>query len=240
MRLKGVRFSRGQPWAALAHNSDQLRARRLRVTRALTELHAAELVDIRPEGQRDRFEYFSLRKEDGSTEPYRLPGEGAEDVLHLPPAFFYYGWHLVLEPTEIAVYLAILEMTDAVMSTAVGNKRADEVGVALPESLRWGRYGLSGEVYESIHELAEFELIQIYDPMPNRRRGKYRPATVEERAMGQASGLALSPVPYQFVVNQISGLDPFRVITESLETWDLPPRLLSSTSLYTADDPLAR
>ena len=46
----------------------------------------------------------------------------------------------------------------------------------------------SGETYEAIHELAEFGLIDIHDPMPNRRRGRITQHA--SRPMDDETGLA--------------------------------------------------
>src|SRR5262249_28078241 len=137
-------------WATLAGlGVAPLRVRRVRVTRALRELADIGLVLIGPSGERDRFEGFRLYREDGTQKRYTPPGQHVGNVVRLPASFFLNGWHLVLEPREIAVLLAITELTNRTLRS---RRRDHEHSVALPESVRWTRYGLSGEVYEAVHE----------------------------------------------------------------------------------------
>lgn len=212
-------------WSTLAGlaGSGSLRARRLRITRALEELTGVDLVGVGSEGTRDRFELFTLCREDGSHKKYGPPSPVAS-VVKLPAAFFVHGWHLVLDPKEIATFLAILEMTRGVAA------RNEEGSVALPEVVRWERYGLSGEAYESIHELEEFGLIDIYDPMPNRRRGKIQLPSKDERSAAERDEKSFEPVPYRFIhgdLELIFNRDARETVFDCLNESDIPPRLLS-------------
>jgi len=214
-------------WATLAGlGTASLRTRRVRVTRALRELADVSLVLIdRPSGERDRFEEFCLYREDGMQTMYTRPGQYADSVVRLPASFFLNGWHLVLEPKEIAVLLAIIELTDR---TAGSRRRDHEYGVALPESVRWARYGLSGEVYEAVHELAEFGLISIHDTMPERRRGKLKVPTPQQREHAERHGQSLAPMPYRFVYDMTGNAfqrEASKVVHHSLKESSLPPRM---------------
>jgi hypothetical protein len=81
----------------------------------------------------------------------------------VPEEFFRHGWHLVLEPAEIAVLFALIDRTAHLRSA-----KPDPLGgVDLKESVRWGAYGISGEAYHSIHSLEQFGLITVRDPMPH-------------------------------------------------------------------------
>lgn len=214
-------------WAALAGlGAVSLRVRRVRVTRALQELADISLVLIGPPGERDRFEGFRLYREDGTQRKYTPPGEYADDVVRLPASFFLNGWHLVLEPREVAVLLAIIDLTNR---TSGSRRRDQEHSVALPESVRWARYGLSGEVYEAAHELVEFGLIEIRDTMPERRRGKLKPPTRQQRERAEGYGQSLAPEAYRFVYDTSGNAfqnDATQVVLGSLKEHSLPPRML--------------
>jgi hypothetical protein len=193
------------------------RARRARVCRALDVLESARLVDLAHENGFVSYERFRVLRDDGDESPYTVPGQDSRAYLVLPASFFYNGWHLVLEPREIVMMLAIIDMT-----RKVAQRQTDDYpGVALPEIERWRYYGLSGETYEAIHELAEFGLIDIHDPMPNRRRGRITQHA--SRPMDDETGLA--PIPYRFTYD-ISKFDrdAYATVTSSLAT-RLSPRL---------------
>jgi hypothetical protein len=213
-------------WATLAglRSPSTPRARRLRVTRALKELSSIGLVDAGPHGARDRFKSFRLCMEDGSNRTYAPPSPVSK-VVKLPPSFFLRGWHLALQPKEIATFLAILEMTKGLSS------KRHETGIALPETVRQKRYGLSGEAYESIHELEEFGLIEIHDPMPNRRRGKVRTATEDERSAAERAEKSFEPSPYRFIpkdLDMVFDRDARETVLKCLKESNIPPRLSDS------------
>ena len=60
-------------------------------------------------------------------------------------------------------------------------------------------YGVSGEAYGALHELEEFGLIQVHDPMTTRKKGKFTPPSVDEREAFREAGFAFSPVPISCV-----------------------------------------
>jgi hypothetical protein len=220
-----------ESWATLAglHASgkSEPRNRRVRVTRALAQLEAVGLIETGRERQRDRFEFFRLNREDGSQRQYTIPGADAPDTVHLPAAFFLNGWHLALEPTEIAVLLAIIDLGQRLGT----GPRADrqQSGVALPRSVRRQTYGISGEVYEAVHELAEFRVIELNDPMPGRRRGKSRLFTEKQQDTALSHGDGPGPVPYRFIYDggTIFARRAADVITATLRGNPDPPRLAS-------------
>lgn len=226
-----TRMTGAESWATLAglHTSGKSgpRNRRVRVTRALAQLEAAGLVETGRERLRDRFEFFRLNREDGSQRQYTIPGANAPDTVHLPASFFLNGWHLALEPAEIAVLLAIIDLGQRIRA---GPRRdREESGVALPRSVRWGTYGISGEVYEAVHELAEFRVIELNDPMPTRRRGRFRPFTEEQQDIALSYGYWPGPVPYRFIYDggTIFSQRAADVITTALTRNPAPPRLAS-------------
>lgn len=136
----------------------------LRVTRALTKLADHDLVRVGERRRRNRFDGFTLHRED-ERQAYFVPSVSESRVL--PAAFFRAGWHLVLTNEEMATLLAIIEQTGQPRS----RRDAAEAGVALPESVRWNFYGLAPEAFAARHELEEFGLIEMFDPM-DRTNGK--------------------------------------------------------------------
>jgi hypothetical protein len=84
-------------------------------------------------------------------------------------------------------------------------------------SVRWGRYGISGKVYEAVHELTEFGVIELNDPMPTRRRGKFRPFTEEQQDIALAHRNLPGPVPYRFIYDGVT------VVSKRARTSSPPP-----------------
>lgn len=136
----------------------------LRVTRALDKLAEHDLVLVGDENARNRFDEFTLHRED-KRQTYLTPS--ASESRSLPAGFFTAGWHLVLTSEEIATLLAVIEQTKRPRA----RKDAAEAGVALPLSTRWRFYGLAPEAFSARHELEEFGLIEMFDPM-DRTNGK--------------------------------------------------------------------
>jgi hypothetical protein len=125
------------------------------------------------------------------------------------------------------VLLAIIDLGQRLRT----GRRPDreQSGVALPISVRWGTYGISSEVYEAVHELAEFSVIELNDPMPARRRGKFRPLTEEQQDIALPRGDRPGPVPYRFIYDggTIFARPAAEVITTTLRRNPDPPRLAS-------------
>jgi hypothetical protein len=150
-----------------------VRARRARIARALSaKLLRADLVAIGPLGAQGRYENFNLLADDSTGKAYTKPKRRPQlpGVITLPHTFFTYGWHLALTPAEIAVLL----MTRHAERTLPPSR--GEPGVAIAQSTRWAVYGISGEAYEAIHELAEFGLLAVHDTMPPPKARKAPPA----------------------------------------------------------------
>jgi hypothetical protein len=138
-----------KPWATLAglhpDRPRDSRNRRVRITRALEDLRRVNLVEVGPEGKRGRFEEFSLNSEDGILKRYATPSTNLSSLVHLPASFFLNCWHIVLEPNEIAVLLAIIDLAQRTGARYRYGSRGPLI--ALPRSMRWRFYGISGEVY---------------------------------------------------------------------------------------------
>jgi hypothetical protein len=161
--------SRSWSWLAGLSAPRDIRSRRARMRRALDELVAAGLVNIRPPGVRYRYEGWLLLSDDGSESQYRVRSDRESGAIRLPATFFLNGWHLVLTASEIAMLFAIMDKARTVRRRP---EPSAQQWVALPRTVRRDFYGLSGEVYLHAHQLHEFGLVDFHDPMPARRRGK--------------------------------------------------------------------
>jgi hypothetical protein len=141
--------------------------------RALDALEKAELVDLGRSGQ--RYATYTLNCEDGSGHAYTVPA-GDPDVpqhLCLPTEFFTAGWPMILTPSEMATFLAICHYADRRLPRNPDGETPRRIYLAKSE--RDNHLGLSDEAYESIHQLAEFGLIDVHDPVEGRRRGRISP-----------------------------------------------------------------
>lgn len=143
------------------------RRRRRALTTALDSLVDHGLVDLAQPGGRGMYNKFRVLMEDGTQRPYTAAGESSTNVIRLPAAFFFNGWHLVLTPAEVATLLIILDRTHRFRNSARdGTPRT--AGVDLRSAVRSEEYGLSGEGYYSVHMLDTLGLIDLIDPMPDR------------------------------------------------------------------------
>jgi hypothetical protein len=217
-----------KPWATLAglhlDRKTDSRNRRVRITRALEELRKVELVEVGPARKRGRFEGFSVNCEDGTLKPYTPPGANVPFLVHLPASFFLNCWHIVLEPNELALLLAVIDLTQRTNSRL--RYGGGQLSVALPRSVRWKYYGISGEAYASVHELAEFGLVEFHDEMPGRSRGKFKPLSQGDDA--EVLGVSQYPEPYRFVYERdgmVFNRDAYQVVTGALQNRPYPPRL---------------
>lgn len=157
----------GPAWATLAgmHDGASQTVRHRRMHRALAELSKYDLIAAGP-ATTGRFRDWTLRSEDGADRSYEVPGEGGPRAatIRIPAWFFFQGWHLVLEPREVAVFLMIVDFAQSM-------PRQPQFGIA--PSTRDRHYGLPLDTYsESVHELHDFGLIDLHDPMANRGHGK--------------------------------------------------------------------
>ena len=182
----------------------------LRVTRALTKLADHDLVRVGEQKSRSRFNAFTLHREDERPR-YFVPSVSESRVL--PAAFFRAGWHLVLTNEEMATLLAIIEQTGQPRS----RRDAAEAGVALPESVRWNFYGLSPEAFAARHELEEFGLIDMFDPM-DRTNGRLSD-TQREASVLRAPRITLKLEAFDFSRPAIE------IVSTKLKD-PLPPRMV--------------
>lgn len=212
-------------WAALAGlgRGPSLRARRLRVQRALRMLEGARLVDLKQQDGHTVYEGFQLLRDDGAETPYLVPGTRGS-VLRVPSSFFYNGWHIVLRPAEVTVLFAAMDM-----ERRVGRFPGGRQGVALPRRVRWERYGISDESYTSVHELAEFGLLRLLDVEPERHLGRLRRVQLS----GPPHDASLAPEPYRLAV-QVRGMgeSAWDTATAALKRSAEPPRFASGFSRY--------
>ena len=158
-------------------------------------------------------------------------GTSRERAVRVPAQFFYQGWHLVLKPKEITVYLAILEMSSRFSWRP--DPTPDQEGIALPIVARRGLYGITDEVYESIHALDEFGLIDIKDTVEGRNRGK-----VKVFPPGDPDG-SRAPEPYRLIyppadlppTGYLTGKSAFNKVAGTLRLYPAPPRLSDEVDL---------
>lgn len=155
------------PWETLAGMrgvGGALPTRRARVRRALATLAEVNLARTGEEEEHYRYATWQLLSEEGTGAHYHVPGEKTDTGLVLPATFFLYGWHLVLEPSEIVMLLAIKDQHWR------HNFPADRHGaewrkVGLPATVLNTFYGvISDEVYLAANMLYEFGLIDYEDP----------------------------------------------------------------------------
>lgn len=209
------------------------RAARSRVVRALDALEASDLIDLGPKKARNRYEHFTLLRDDGSDRRYVAPGRDNINALALPTEFFTSGWHLLLERRELAMLLFIL----------YGHTTFQHAGyIRFPEKTK-RKLGLSGETYDAIHELAEFGLIEIRDSMPNRRGGKISldfDDDDEPRGDRELDERPRDPVPYDIALHadfrERVSRPAHAAISTALAANPLPPRLGNA---YAPPDPPA-
>lgn len=150
------------------------RRQRKALTTALDTLEQHRLIALSgPAGRAGRYEHFRVLTESGAEDQYRVPGGTApnKEAIRVPWTFFSRGWHLVLTPAETATLLAIIDRT-ALYRNLRRERGIMDMGVDLKESVRWKTYGLSDEAYETVHNLHDFGLIRVLDPMPNRANPK--------------------------------------------------------------------
>jgi hypothetical protein len=214
------------------------RSQRARIRRALDELVAAGLVSIGPPSKHYRYEGWNLRADDGTGSDYVVPGERDATGLSLPASFFLHGWHLVLTPGEIAMLFAITQMNR--LFGGITEPGANRYWLALPQSVRRRRYGLSGEIYLNAQQLLEFGLVEFKDPMPTRRRGKISdkhnpplpapPDSEAETGAPQTGQEQPKRLPYQWAPAESTCFDrmAFEVVHATLTALPVPSRLTDS------------
>lgn len=228
----------GWIWLAAMTIPKEERARRARMRRALDELVVARLVNIDTPGAPGRYENWTLLADDGTGAGYRVPSERGPDTIRLPASFFYNGWHLVLAPGEIVMLLAIIHR-----SKWAGAEAGLYPWISLPRYIRKATYGLSGEMYLHAQQLIEFGLVELRDPMPNRRRGKIKPERVA-KILPDADDKTkdvedkLHPVPYDFRLAEstVFNQNAFTLAHKTLSALPIPHRLDSEGALISPQD----
>lgn len=191
-RLNASRAAGGpESWAVLCGRwVGGQRARRARLSRDLDALSAVDLVGLSRVDGRTQYEQFTVLSDDTGDQRYRPPTRG-EATVPLPANVFLNGWHLVLSPAELAMLIVVRHAWRKSARATITH------GVGIATSKRWATYGVSDETYSSVHELAEFGLVTLHDPMPNRRRGKIQTPPPEERARLEGEGVSLAPETYR-------------------------------------------
>jgi hypothetical protein len=122
------------PWSMLLGDPDRTqRNRRVRAARTLAELERHNLVSLGKPRTVYRYEQFRLLSDLGDGRAYEVPGESTA-ALRLPPQLFLHGWHLVLEPRELAVWFMLRDL----------ELRHGARGVGATHQTRWGYYGVTG------------------------------------------------------------------------------------------------
>lgn len=220
-RANASKAGGAESWAVLCGRwAPTVRARRARLARDLEELQRADLVSIGAPREQARYEKFRLLADDLTDKTYTLP-KGGTPVITLPYHFFANGWHLALSPAEIAVLLMVRH------AERIFHTSAEQPGVAVGRAMRWASYGISGEAYEAIHELKEFGLLTVHDPMPHRRHGKLRLLSPALKAAAEADGDSSSPVPYRLETAPFEAFSrpALETIRQSLRRQPIPPRL---------------
>ncbi len=216
-------FKSDVPWSTFAgRTASTVRATRERMRRDLGTIENVGLIHQKAMTAGSGSINFLSETGDGSvfkfTDPLDVP-----DALVLPSTFFTNGWNLVLTDDEILLWLAI---NDGYRLRRHERPDYDAQGVPMTQGHRYQFYGLSGEAYGALHELEEFGLITVHDPMPTRSKGKFEPPSAEDRERYEAEGYAFHPVPYQLK----PAVDPFArpAVYEVARRLDneLPPRML--------------
>jgi hypothetical protein len=144
------------------------RDRQVRLQRVLTQLAHHDLVSLPPRRVPKRYENFKLLTDDRGDKRYRVPSH--EQVVRVPSTLITNGWHLVLEPPEIAFMLMLFSADQRFPTAHYGDD-----GVGFAPSTRRAVYGMTPEVYEVHNELWEFGLIDRVDSVQDRKRGRVAP-----------------------------------------------------------------
>ncbi|MCZ2825994.1 MULTISPECIES: hypothetical protein [unclassified Modestobacter] len=212
------------PWSVVSGRwANSPRARRMRLNRDLDDLARADLIQLGGHKEQGRYEGFTLLSDNGSGVTYKVPGKSHSwpDVVTLPGDFVRRGWSVVLSTAELATLL-VARHASVTLPRAPG-----QPGVGIPRSTRDRRYGLSGEAYEAVHELAEFGLLEVHDPMPQRRGGRLRQQPPEVRAAQGAEGEGLAAVPYQLAVpdDSVFARPALETVQACLQVNSAPPRV---------------
>ncbi|EHB44004.1 hypothetical protein MycrhDRAFT_7009 [Mycolicibacterium rhodesiae JS60] len=207
-------------WAtlnALGGSGVDTRELNLRMVRALRALHAHRLVGVGHAGAAGRYDAFTLLDEGASGKRYRVPGEGAADVIGIPAGFFRAGWHLVLTAEELATLLIIIDATQRFGD--IPRPPDDGIGIGIADKTKWGHYGIRPEAYTSLHELKEFGLIDVHDL--NGRVGGMIPGDDQASTSDRRTLRLIYPLKEETDYDDSA----FDVVTTCLADSPLPPRM---------------
>ena len=181
------------PWCRLAGMTgpSQSRAGRARVSRALDEVCSSQVANIREPGARNRYSSWIM-----------LDDSGSEDAIH------HLGkadgpWYVCLRASFIRVGTSYCQPTEIAMLLGSAGHEHNWISVAAwppmakvqlsPSRCARNFYGITGETYIHVHELEEFGLLQIFDPMPGRNAEEIRD-TINSAADGGRSQRAMTSV----------------------------------------------
>jgi hypothetical protein len=194
------------PWLLLSGMSPDVPFHHRRYLRrslnvALDRLAALNVVALSKTSETaGRYSGFTVMREDGFGRRYTVPAQqvtSTRAAVILPVDFFRQGWHLVLTDLELVTLLAIIDFTGFTANVARSDDVA-EIGVGLGIDVRRDRYGLSGEAYHSIHMLHKVGIIDVIDPMPQRRNGRL-PSKFFDSYSGTGTTESNSQIPYRLV-----------------------------------------
>lgn len=166
-----------------------------RIRRSLDELATAKLIWVdRTNGAPPRTQ---LRREDGTGERYKLPGERAAvgdnasaraegQYIVLPAAFFTNGWAATLTARATAALLALL----------VQHSLDPERPAFIAPSIRVDRFGLSDDsFYRGTAELAFFDLVR-HETAPVQREWSTTRGRVRHAFIPRLAALGNDPTAY--------------------------------------------
>ena len=190
-------------WVKLLGITTPGKARTVRVHEALKRLSQLDLLQLTP-GQPS---VFTVLTEDGTRRPWCPPSIDALDKsFKVPIDFWRNRWYLWLTHAEIATLFAVYH------GWQVAPPKAVTEGVGLSESVRRGRYEMSGERYTALHELVEFGLLEMVSP-------SQRPLTVPSGPTLPGSTHHVRPLRHGLA-------QPARsTLLRSLNDSQLPPRI---------------
>lgn len=200
-------------WAKLLGIPAVGKARTVRVHEPLRRLHELGFVRY-ASGHPSK---FTLLSEDRTGRPWSRPElDPLEASFGIPFGFWRNRWYLWLTPAEIATLFAIYHAWD------IAPPKVRREGLGLPESVRRALYDMSGERYNTIHELIEFGLVEMVSP-------SLRPRTSPAANQQDQPGLThhIRPVPHGL------GVEAREAILSCLEESPLPPRLIQLPAMRT-------
>jgi hypothetical protein len=192
-------------WAKILGIPAVGKARTVRVHEPLRRLEALGFVSYAP-GHPSK---FTLLSEDGTGRPWTRPElDPLDPSFSIPFDFWRNRWYLWLTHAEISTLFTIYHAWDCAPS------KVYQEGLGLPESVRRAAYDMSGERYNTIHELIEFGLIEMVSP-------SLRPRTARTATQVDQPGMTHHIRP----VRQGLATEARGTILARLTANPLPPRM---------------